>query len=117
MLRVLLTGFEPFGKYSENSSWTVAEKVAACGVVGAEVMAKRLLVSFAGVGTTLRKAVEECHPDVIIMLGQCAGVDYIKLERIAINMMDAPPPTMTDTSPMRSRYVLQVLLRFLQILI
>lgn len=89
---VLLTGFEPFGKYSENSSWAVAEKVAACGVVGAEVMAKRLPVSFAGVGAALRKAVEECHPDVIIMLGQCAGIDYIKLERIAINMMDATTP-------------------------
>ena len=91
-MRVLLTGFEPFGKYSENSSWAVAEKVAACGVVGAEVMVKRLPVSFAGVGTALRKAVEECHPDVIIMLGQAAGADYIKLERIAINMMDATTP-------------------------
>lgn len=92
MSRVLLTGFGPFGKYNENSSWAVAEKVTACGVVGAQVMVKRLPVSFAGVGIALRKAVEECHPDVIIMLGQCAGVDYIKLERIAINMMDATTP-------------------------
>jgi pyrrolidone-carboxylate peptidase len=42
MSRVLLTGFEPFGKYSENSSWAVAEKVAACGVGGAEVIPRRL---------------------------------------------------------------------------
>ena len=89
MSRVLLTGFGPFGKYNENSSWAVAEKVTACGVVDAEVIAMRLPVSFAGVGIALRRAVEECHPDVIIMLGQCAGVDYIKLERIAVNMMDA----------------------------
>ena len=88
-MRVLLTGFEPFGKYSENSSWAVAEKVAACGVVDAEVIAMRLPVSFAGVGTALRKAVEEYCPNVVIMLGQAAGIDYIKLERIAINMMDA----------------------------
>ena len=92
MSRVLLTGFEPFGKYSENSSWAVAVKVAACGVVGAELKAKRLPVSFAGVGAALRKAVEEYCPDVIVMLGQCAGIDYIKLERIAINMMDATIP-------------------------
>ena len=91
-MKILLTGFEPFGKYSENSSWAVAEKVAACGVVGAEVIAMRLPVSFAGVGATLRKAVEECCPDVIIMLGQAAGIDYIKLERIAINIMDATTP-------------------------
>ena len=92
MSRVLLSGFEPFGKYSENSSWAVAEKVAACGVGGAGVIARRLPVSFAGVGIALRRAVEECHPDVIIMLGQCTGIDYIKLERIAINMMDATTP-------------------------
>jgi pyroglutamyl-peptidase len=87
-----LTGFGPFGKYNENSSWAVAEKVAACGVVGAEVIAMRLPVSFAGVGAALRKAVEEYCPDVIVMLGQAAGIDYIKLERIAINMMDATIP-------------------------
>lgn len=92
MSRVLLTGFEPFGKYNENSSWAVAEKVAACGVGGAEVIPRRLPVCFAGVGVALRKAVEECCPDVIIMLGQCVGIDYIKLERIAINMMDATTP-------------------------
>lgn len=88
-MRVLLTGFEPFGNYKENSSWAVAEKVAACGVCNANVMARRLPVSFAGVAKALRDAVEECSPDVIIMLGQAAGIDYIKLERIAINMMDA----------------------------
>ena len=86
-LRVLLTGFEPFGKYNENSSWAVAEKVAACGVEGVSVA--RLPVTFAGVGTALRKAVEEHCPDAIVMLGQAAGIDYIKLERIAINMMDS----------------------------
>ena len=91
-LRLLLTGFEPFGKYNDNSSWAVAEKVAACGFVGAEVVAMRLPVSFAGVGTALRKAVKECSPDVVIMLGQAAGIDFIKLERIAINMMDATTP-------------------------
>ena len=88
-MRVLLTGFEPFGKYSENSSWAVAEKVAAYDVCNSNVMARRLPVSFAGVAKALRDAVEVCSPDVVIMLGQAAGIDYIKLERIAINMMDA----------------------------
>lgn len=88
-MRILLTGFEPFGKYKENSSWAVAEKVTACGVIGVEIFKKRLPVSFAGVRAALRNAVEECRPNVVVMLGQAAGIDYIKLERIAINMMDA----------------------------
>lgn len=91
-MRILLTGFEPFGKYKENSSWAVVEKVTACGVIGVEIFKKRLPVSFAGVGAALRNAVEECRPNVVVMLGQAAGIDYIKLERIAINMMDAATP-------------------------
>lgn len=89
MAKVLLTGFEPFGKYKENSSWAVAGKVAACGVEGVEVITCLLPVSFTGVAIALRRAVQEHTPDAIVMLGQAAGIDYIKLERIAINMMDA----------------------------
>ncbi len=88
-MRILLTGFEPFGKYSENSSWKVAAEIAVNGVPGAVLTVRLLPVSFAGVGVALRKAVEECCPNVVLMLGQAAGVDYVKLERIAINMMDA----------------------------
>ena len=87
LLRILLTGFEPFGNYKENSSWAVAEKVAACGFEGVSVT--RLPVTFAGVAAALRKAVDECRPDAIVMLGQSAGIDYVKLERVAINMMDS----------------------------
>ena len=89
-MRILLTGFEPFGNYKENSSWAVAEKVAACGFEGVSVVL--LPVTFAGVAGALRRAVEEHRPDVILMFGQSAGIDYIKLERIAINMMDSASP-------------------------
>lgn len=89
-MRILLTGFELFGNYKENSSWAVAEKVAAFGFEGVSVT--RLPVTFAGVAAALRKAVEEHRPDAIVMLGQSAVIDYIKLERIAINMMDSVSP-------------------------
>lgn len=88
-MRILLTGFEPFGKYNENSSWVVAEKVATQDFFGMDVVLKQMPVSFAGVAKALRDAVEECNPAAVVMLGQAASIDYIKLERIAINMMDA----------------------------
>ena len=59
IVRLLVTGFEPFRNYKENSSWAVAEKVAACSVEGVEVITCLLPVSFAGVASALRKAVEE----------------------------------------------------------
>lgn len=86
-MRILLTGFEPFGNYKENSSWAVAEKVAACGFEGVSVAL--LPVTFSGVASALYRAVEEHRPDAILMLGQSVAIDYIKLERIAINMMDS----------------------------
>lgn len=87
--KVLVTGFEPFGKFSENSSWEVAWRVASSDVVGAEVIAERLPVSFTRVGETLRSAIELHTPDLLIMLGQTTATDCVRLERVALNMMDS----------------------------
>lgn len=85
--RVLITGFEPFGDYSDNSSWAVAEKVAACDIE--RVAIEKLPVSFARVGEALRSAIELYTPDLLIMLGQSGVIDKIKLERVALNLMDS----------------------------
>ena len=87
--KVLVTGFEPFGKFSENSSREVAWRVASSGVVGAEVIAERLPVSFTRVGEMLRSAIELHTPDLLIMLGQTTATDCVRLERVALNMMDS----------------------------
>ena len=88
-MRVLLTGFEPFGGYSENASWVVAEKVATLDILDVEVITEQIPVSFARAGEALRKAVERHTPDCIIMLGQTGNSDHIRLERVALNMMDS----------------------------
>ena len=97
--KVLITGFEPFGEYSENSSWAVAQRVASCGVEGAEVVAAQLPVSFVRVGEVLRSAIELHIPDLVIMLGQSAVADRIKLERVALNMMDSANGDNDGTKP------------------
>ena len=89
MLKVLITGFEPFGKYPENSSWATAQHVVAQGVQGVELFLRMLPVSFERVASALHGAVEETHPDLIVMLGQAALSEKVRLERIAINLMDA----------------------------
>lgn len=89
MLQILITGFEPFGNSSENSSWAVAERVAARGVNGVEVVAELLPVSFSRVAGALRSVMERHNPDIVIMLGQSSKSSAIKLERVALNMMDS----------------------------
>ena len=91
-MKILFTGFEPFSNHKENSSWVVAEKVTTLGVAGVELILELMPVSFMRVSAALRNAVEKHSPDVIVMLGQSANIDYVKLERIAINMMDSAKP-------------------------
>ena len=89
VMRLLLTGFEPFLDYPVNSSWVVAESVATRGVIGVDIATEQMPVSFSRVAKALRSAVAKHKPDLLIMLGQSAGSDKIKLERVALNMMDA----------------------------
>ena len=88
-MKVLLTGFEPFGGYSENSSWVVATKVATRDDIRGEIALEQMPVSFARVGYALHQAVEKHNPDIIVMLGQTSTCGYVKIERVALNLMDA----------------------------
>lgn len=63
--------------------------MASCGVAGVEVIAERLPVSFYRVADVLKTKVEQHTPDLVIMLGQSAIADRIKLERVALNIMDS----------------------------
>lgn len=93
MAKVLLTGFEPYWDYPKNSSWVVAETVATLGVKGVCISIEQLPVSFSRVHVALRKAIEKHSPDMVIMLGQSGGgSDKVKLERVALNMMDSKLP-------------------------
>lgn len=91
-MKLLITGFEPYCDYPVNSSWMVAEKVATLSVYGVNVAIEQMPVSFGNAGVALRRAVEKHSPDTIIMLGQSGGSDKVKLERVALNMMDSKLP-------------------------
>ena len=88
-MRVLITGFESYWDYPENSSWVVAEKAATHDLYDVYIGIEQMPVSYARVGEALRRAVEKHNPDVVIMLGQSGGSDRIKLERVALNMKDS----------------------------
>jgi pyroglutamyl-peptidase len=88
-MRVLVTGFEPYWDYTINSSWAVACEVKKLCISDVEVIVKQMPVRFAAVADALKEAVKECQPGFILMLGQSGGSDRIKLERVALNMMDA----------------------------
>ena len=89
MYNVLITGFEPYLDYFENSSWEVAKEFISKDIDGIKLAVEQMPVSFYRVADVLGKAVSKHNPDLIVLLGQSGGSERIKLERFALNLMDA----------------------------
>ena len=84
MTKVLLTGFEPFGKATLNPSGEIVKRISGDNIVTAI-----LPVAYAQSGEALLALIEHHNPDVVISLGQAEGRTQITPERIAINLDDA----------------------------
>lgn len=82
-VRILVTAFEPFGGSDTNISQRVMDAIQA------DVAKLLLPVSFRRAPHVLNEAIGQFQPDVLIALGQAAEGDKIRLERLAINMMDS----------------------------
>ena len=91
-MRVVLTGFEPFGGSDVNSSWETAVRVEHMSPKGVTIEIKQLPVSFKRAGDDIRELLTEIRPDVLIMLGQRGKGQSIDIERIAVNLMDSVNP-------------------------
>ena len=88
-MRVLISGFEPFGGDNINSSWEVASRIGMQPSEGVELVVKQLPVSFSRVGKVVEELLDEFSPDIMIMLGQMGNSNSIRVERVAINLMDS----------------------------
>lgn len=97
MPRILLTGFEPFGRYNLNSSW---ELVAALSdtIDNFESIKLRLPVEFNAVSNLIPKILSDHQPDIILSFGQSTS-DAIRIERVAINISDARTPDNSGCRP------------------
>ena len=84
MNKVLLTGFEPFGKATLNPSAEIVKQISGDNIVTAI-----LPVAYAQSAERLLALVAEHNPDVVICLGQAEGRKEITPERVAINLDDA----------------------------
>ena len=87
-MKVLLTGFEPFGGSHVNPSEQVAGRLARDGVPGVALQSAILPVDRQGGPATLLNAVRACQPDAILCLGEAARRPAISIERVAINLLD-----------------------------
>lgn len=98
-MRILVTGFEPFGGQSLNPSWEVARALHGLQLQGAQVVAVQLPCVFAQALPALQQALAQHTPDIVLALGQAEGRCDLSVERIAINVMDARIPDNAGAQP------------------
>jgi pyroglutamyl-peptidase len=99
VVRILVTGFEPFGGQSLNPSWEVARALRGLTLEGAQVTAVQLPCVFAQALPVLQQALAQHRPDIVLALGQAEGRCDFSVERVAINVMDARIPDNAGAQP------------------
>lgn len=97
-MRILVTGFEPFGGETINPSWEVARGLPRfCH--GAEIVPLRLPVVFGRAGDLLTQAFLKEKPEAVLCLGQAGGRTALTPELVALNLQDAPIPDNDGQTP------------------
>lgn len=96
-MKILLTGFEPFGGEEINPSWEAVKALA--GYRGA-VETLELPCAFDLCLAQLGGKVRAMTPDVILAVGQAGGRSAISLEKVAINLNEARIPDNANCQPM-----------------
>jgi pyroglutamyl-peptidase len=90
MNKVLLTGFEPFGGETINPSWLAVKALHGRKMLGRTVVAAQLPTVFDDSLRVLNKLLLEHQPELVVCVGQAGGRHAMSLERVAINVNDAP---------------------------
>lgn len=97
-MKILITGFEPFGGETVNPSWE-AVKCLPERIGGAELIRAELPTSFAGGPAKLERLIGQHTPDFVISVGQAGGRPCVTLEQVAVNLANAGIPDNDGAQP------------------
>lgn len=97
-MKVLVTGFDPFGGESINPAWE-AVKVINDEIAGAEVVKMQIPTVVGKSIIKIHEKMVEINPDIVIAVGQAGGRFGVTPERVAINVTDARIPDNEGNQP------------------
>lgn len=97
-MRILFSGFEPFGGMATNPSWEAVQLLPE-HIGSAEVHRVRLPVVFGHGAEMLAAEAARLRPEHIIMVGVAQGRDAVTPEKLAINYQDARIPDNAGNAP------------------
>lgn len=95
MTRVLLTAFEPYDRWTENSSWLALVDLTQWYEGPIELTTRRYPVDLAKMSEQLRKDLQEDH-DIALHVGQAPGEPVISLESVGLNIRSDGSPLIPD---------------------
>jgi pyroglutamyl-peptidase len=98
-MRVLVTGFEPFGSAEINPSWDAVQRLGSTWDHAAELITRRLPVTFGSAPRRLAEHVAAHTPDVVVAVGVAEGRAAVTPERVAINLRHARIPDNAGREP------------------
>ena len=98
-MKILLTGFEPFGGDVVNPSWEIARALDGTTVGGAQVVACQLPCVFGRAPQVLQQALAQGPFVLVVALGMAGSRTGLSFERVAINLDDAPIPDNAGQQP------------------
>ncbi len=97
-MKILVTGFDPFGGESVNPSWEAA-KLLPPRIGDCEIIKLMLPTEFVRAEELLLAAVDTHSPRIVVCTGQAAGRAELSFERVAVNLRDASIPDNAGYTP------------------
>lgn len=88
-MKILVTGFEPFGGEAVNPAWE-AVKLLPHHIGNNEIITALIPVVRYRSLNLISDLIENVHPDAVISVGQAGGRKAVSFERIGINCDDYP---------------------------
>ncbi len=86
-MRILITGFDPFGNDTVNPSWEAVKRLPD-RILDAEIVKMEIPTVFYKSLDVIEKKICEIRPDAVISVGQAGGRPDITVERTAVNCCD-----------------------------
>ena len=87
-MKILVTGFTPFGGERINPSWEAVRRLPD-HIGEAELIKHEIPTEFNASGAVLHELLEQLRPDAVLCVGQYGGANCIRVERVAVNLRDA----------------------------
>lgn len=101
-MKILVTGFDPFGGESVNPAYE-AVKLLPKYIKNAEIVTIEIPTVFGLGADVVEKAIIEHKPNAVVCIGQAGGRSCISIERIGINLKEASIPDNNGNQPVEEK--------------